>query len=87
MTLPFNLTYLYETKRLGVQFIEDVPLHIIDENEQVLLEVEPYRAYPVIYLSLQKGIGIMLIDNENSMTFNFDSDSLEFIDMRSEVVN
>lgn len=87
MTLPFNLTYLYENNRLGVQFIEEGPLQVIDEDDNVVLEIETYQAYPVIYLSLQHGIGIMLIDDENSMAFEFDTDSLEFVDIGSDTVN
>lgn len=87
MILPHNITYLYENNQLGVFFKEEGPLQVIDENEEVVLELKPNQVYPVIYLSLEDEIGIMLIDEDNSMTFNLDNQSLEFIDTCPDMLN
>lgn len=80
---PFNITYLYEHECLGVYFTEDIPFRIIDDDGKLLVELEPFRVYPVIHLSSERNLGIMLVDEENSLTFDLNDDSFEFIDMRS----
>lgn len=89
MTLPFNLIKLYKQGRLGVQLKAEQAGIVQDEDGKELFRVEPYYAYPVIYLSLEKGVAIINIDDENAVVFRLEDEDelLEFIDIHSEELN
>ena len=89
MTLPYNLIELYKKGWLGVQLRAKQAGIVRDENGKELFKIEPYCAYPVVYLSLEKGAAIMRVDEENAVVFRLEDedDMLEFIDIHSDVLN
>lgn len=89
MILPYNLIELYKKGWLGVQLRAKQAAIVRDENGKELFKIEPYYAYPVVYLSLEKSAAVMRIDEENAVVFRLDDEDelLEFIDIHSEELN